>query len=199
MSTDAGVWVSALLTIAAYSFLWKENRLFRAVEHIFVGLGAGYGIAMGYSNIVSKAWNPITKEGKVYLVIPVIMGVLLFGRFVKSMRWTARIPLAFIVGMGAAIALRGAVEQQFVKQIQATMMPLTSVGNLIVVLGTLCVMSFFFFTFPTNRALTTASTLGRWILMVTFGAAFGNGVMGRISLSIGVLQNLFGEWIHLIK
>jgi hypothetical protein len=35
--------------------------------------------------------------------------------------------------------------------------------------------------------------------MVTFGAAFGNGVMGRISLSIGVLQNLFGEWIHLIK
>ena len=129
MSTDAGVWVSALLTIAAYSFLWKENRLFRAVEHIFVGLGAGYGIAMGYSNIVSKAWNPITKEGKVYLVIPVIMGVLLFGRFVKSMRWTARIPLAFIVGMGAAIALRGAVEQQFVKQIQATMMPLTRSGT----------------------------------------------------------------------
>ena len=199
MSTDVGVWVSALLTIAAYSFLWKENRFFRAVEHLFVGLGAGYGIAMGYSNIVSKAWNPITKEGKLYLLIPVIMGVMLFGRFVKSLRWTSRFPLAFIVGTGAAIELRGAVEQQFVKQIQATMMPLTSVGNLIIVVGTLCVMSYFFFTFPKNKALSSVSTVGRWILMVTFGAAFGNGVMGRISLSIGVLQTLFGEWIHLIK
>ena len=161
-----------------------------------LGLAAA---VMGYYNIIGKAWDPITKKGQFYLLVPVVIGVLLFGRFVSSFRWTARIPLAFLVGMGAAIALRGAVEQQFVKQIQATMMPLTSVNNLIVVLGTLCVMSYFFFTFRKSLALTVNSNIGRWILMVTFGAAFGNGVMGRISLSIGTLQELFGKWIKLIK
>ncbi len=108
MSADLGVWIAAILTIAAYSFLWKENRLYRAVEHIFVGIGAGYSVAMGYNNIIGKAWDPITKKGQFYLIIPVLMGVLLFARFVKSISWASRIPLAFIVGMGAAVALRGA-------------------------------------------------------------------------------------------
>jgi len=199
MSTDLGVWIAAVLTIAAYSFLWKENRLYRAVEHIFVGIGAGYSVAMGYNNIIGKAWDPITKKGQFYLIIPVLMGVLLFARFVKSISWASRIPLAFIVGMGAAVALRGAIEQQFVKQIQATMIPLNTINNAIVVLGTVGVLSYFFFTFPKNRALTVSTNIGRWIMMVTFGAAFGNGVMGRISLSIGIMQFLFGDWIKLIK
>ncbi len=199
MSADLGVWLAAVLTIAAYSFLWKENRLYRAVEHIFVGIGAGYSVAMGYNNIIGKAWDPITKKGQFYLIIPVLMGVLLFARFVKSISWASRIPLAFIVGMGAAVALRGAIEQQFVKQIQATMIPLNTINNAIVVLGTVGVLSYFFFTFPKNRALTVSTNIGRWIMMVTFGAAFGNGVMGRISLSIGIMQFLFGDWIKLIK
>jgi len=199
MTTDFGVWVAAMLTIAAYSFLWKENRLYRAAEHIFVGIGAGYSLAMGYTNIVGKAWDPITKKGQFYLIIPVLMGVLLFARFIKSISWASRIPLAFIVGMGAAVALRGAIEQQFVKQIQATMIPLNTVNNAIVVFGTVGVLSYFFFTFPKNRALSVSTNIGRWIMMITFGAAFGNGVMGRISLSIGVMQFLFGQWIKLIK
>lgn len=199
ISTDIGIWVSALLTLAAYSFLWKENKVFRAVEHIFVGLGAGYYLVMGYGNIVDKAWNPITKNGQLYLIIPVIMGLMLFGRFSKSTRWASRVPLAFIVGMGAAVALRGAVHQQFIKQLQATMVPLNSVNNIVVVLGTIAVLTYFFFTFPKNRALSVSSNIGRWVLMVTFGAAFGNGIMGRISLSIGTMQLLFGQWIKLIK
>jgi len=199
MSTDFGVWVAAVLTIAAYSFLWKENRLYRAVEHIFVGIGAGYSVAMGYTNIIGKAWDPITRKGQIYLIIPVLMGLLLFARFIKSMNWASRIPLAFIVGMGAAVALRGAIEQQFIKQVQATMIPLNTVNNAIVVLGTVGVLSYFFFTFPKNRALTVSTNIGRWIMMVTFGAAFGNGVMGRISLSIGIMQFLFGDWIKLIR
>jgi hypothetical protein len=199
MSSDSGVWLAAILTIAAYSFLWKENRLYRAAEHIFVGIGAGYSLVMGYTNVVGKAWEPITGKGQIYLLIPVIMGLMLFARFAKSVNWASRIPLAFLVGMGAAVALRGAIEQQFVKQVQATMMPLNSLNNIIVVLGTIGVLSYFFFTFPKNRALSVSTDIGRWIMMVTFGAAFGNGVMGRISLSIGIMQFMFGDWIKLIK
>ncbi len=199
MTQDIGIWVAALLTIAAYSFLYKENKFYRAAEHIYVGIGAGYSIVMGYSNILSKAWNPMVKEGQLYLLIPMVLGALLFTRFVRQVSWAARIPLAFLVGMGAAVALRGAIEQQFVKQIQATMVPLSTFNNLLLVFGTIGVLTYFFFTFPKNRVISVGSNIGRWVMMVTFGAAFGNGVMGRVSLSIGIMQFLFGDWIKLIR
>ncbi len=199
MSTDVGIWVSALFTLAAYSFLWKENIVFRIAEHIFLGVGAGYYLVMGYGNVLDKAWNPIAKEGQFFLLVPVFLGLLLFARFSKSNMWASRIPLAFVVGMGAAIALRGAVQEQFIAQIRATIMPLNSINNIIIVFGTITVLSYFFFTFPKNRVLSVTSNMGRWILMITFGAAFGNGVMGRISLSIGTMQLIFGQWIKLIK
>lgn len=199
MSSNPGIWVAALLTLAAYSFLYKENRFYRAAEHIYVGAGAGYALVMGYTNVLTKAWDPMIKKGQIQMLIPMILGVLLFARFIKSTRWIARIPLALVVGMGAAIALRGAVLEQFLKQISATMVPLNSVNNLILVLGVAGVLSYFFFTFPRTKPLMIASRFGRWVIMVTFGAAFGNAVMGRISLFIGVLQFMFGQWIKLIK
>lgn len=100
---------------------------------------------------------------------------------------------------GSRIALRGAVVEQFVRQVRATMVPLNSINNFILVFGVVTVLSYFFFTFPRTRVLKLSSTCGRWLIMLTFGAAFGNAVMGRISLFIGVLQFMFGKWILLIR
>ena len=199
MSTSIGVWVAAMLTLAAHSFLYKENRFYRAAEHIYVGAGAGYSLVMGYTNVLNKAWNPIVQKGQIQMLIPVILGVLLFARFTKSVRWAARIPLALLVGLGAAIALRGAVEAQFISQVRATMVPLTNINNLILVTGVAGVLCYFFFTFPKSRPIQVGASYGRWLIMITMGAAFGNAVMGRISLFIGVLQFMFGQWIQIIK
>jgi hypothetical protein len=35
--------------------------------------------------------------------------------------------------------------------------------------------------------------------MITFGAAFGYTVMGRMSLLIGRLDFLLADWLHLIR
>jgi hypothetical protein len=188
-----------MLTLAAYSFLYKENRFYRAAEHIYVGAGAGYSLVMGYTNVLNKAWNPIVQKGQIQMLIPVILGLLLFARFTKSVRWAARIPLSLLVGMGAAIALRGAVEAQFISQVRATMVPLTNLNNLILVTGVAGVLCYFFFTFPKSGPIQVGASYGRWLIMVTMGAAFGNAVMGRISLFIGVLQFMFGQWIKIIK
>jgi hypothetical protein len=36
-------------------------------------------------------------------------------------------------------------------------------------------------------------------MMVAFGALFGNVVMSRISLLIGRVQFLLGDWLHIIR
>ena len=200
MSTDIGIWTAALFTIAAFSYLFSENEMYKAAEHIYVGAAAGYTIVLGFGNVVNKGWRPLVEEGHFYVLVPVIMGLLLFAPYVGTQfGWLRRIPIAFIVGVGAGIAIRSAVIENFVKQIDATVMPLNSINNILIVLGVLTVLSYFFFTFRSTRSLKVSSELGKWLIMITFGASFGNAAMGRISLLIGRIDFMFREWIHLIR
>ncbi len=202
MSFELGIWLAALGTLACYSFLYKENVFYRFAEHMFVGLGAGYSIAMGWNSIKNNALTPLVEQGDYMQIIPLALGVLLFTRFLPgSNKWMARIPMSFLVGMGVALSARGAVIAEFVNQIRATMMPLNSIDNILIVLGTIGVLSYFFFSSTFNRipGLKQTAMFGRYIMMIAFGAAFGNAVMGRTSLLIARLQFFFGDFIHLIK
>ncbi|HHY11652.1 MAG TPA: hypothetical protein GX529_03385 [Firmicutes bacterium] len=200
MSTDVGIWVGALMTIAVFSYLFSENEFYKAVEHIYVGAAAGYSIVLGFSNVVTKGWQPLVEGRQFQVLIPVAMGLMLFAPYAGTQyNWMRRIPISFIVGIGAGITIRSVVIEQFVKQLSATILPFNSVNNVIIVLGTLAVLSYFFFTFKPSRALKTSAEVGKWIIMITFGASFGNAVMGRISLLIGRIDFMFREWIHLIK
>ncbi len=55
MSQSVGVWVAALATIGAYSYLYKENAFFRITEHLLIGLTARTFPVMGFTNIQEMA------------------------------------------------------------------------------------------------------------------------------------------------
>ena len=202
MSFELGILLGALSTLAVYSFLYKENIFFRLAEHLFVGLGAGYAIVMGFIAVKNNAWTPLVQKGDYLQLVPLGLGILLFARFLPgSNKWLARIPMAFLVGMGVALSARSAIGAELVSQIRATIIPLNSLNNIIVVFGTIGVLCYFFFasTFVKLPGVKHGSLIGRYIMMAAFGAAFGNGVMGRISLLISRLQFIFTDWIHLIN
>ena len=189
-----------MVTIGAFSYLFKENVMYRTIEHIYVGAAAGYVISVGYQNLLTKAWRPLVNEGHWLVIIPVLLGLMLFGPYFGSkLSWTRRYPLSFIIGVGAGITIRSAVIEQLTKQLASTALPLRTVDNIFIVAGVLATLSYFFFTFKPTRTFTGVSEVGKWVIMITFGAAFGNAIMGRVSLVIGRVSFLFGEWIHLIK
>lgn len=201
MSTDWKIWVGAILTLGAFSYLFKENAFYTAIEHLYVGVAAGYTVAMGFDNIVLKAWKPVVTKGQWWVLIPTALGLMLFAGHIggNQYRWLRRFPIAFITGTGAGITVRTAIDQQFIKQIRSTVLPLTTVDNVLIIVGVTAVLSYFFFTLRQTPALKGTSLVGRWVIMITFGAAFGNAIQGRISLLIGQIQYLFGQWIHIIK
>jgi hypothetical protein len=49
-----GVYLAAFLTIGIYSFLYKDNPLYKMVEHLFVGVSAGYLFARQYNDVLLK-------------------------------------------------------------------------------------------------------------------------------------------------
>ncbi len=67
--------------------------------------------------------------------------------------------------------------------------------SIILFVGVLSVLVYFFFSVEHKGAVGGVSRLGIWFLMLGFGAAFGYTVMGRISLLIGRFNFLIVRWI----
>jgi hypothetical protein len=196
--TVAKTWAGALCVFAVYSFLWKENRFFRAFQNLYVGLAAGYSIVLAVTSIQRQAWVPLTTKGDIWAIVPMILGLLLFTRLFKRYAWVARWPMAFLMGMGAALSMK-AIESDFVRQIQASLVAWNSINNLMLSLGTALALTYFFFTFKPNAVTNYAGRAGRWVLMLCFGAAFGQSVQGRLSLLISQMQFLLKDWMHVMK
>jgi hypothetical protein len=193
-----GTWIAALGTLGLMSFAIKENPFYRFVEHVYVGIGAAHSVVMGWESLGTTAFTPI-KNGEYIKIIPLVVGLLLYTRFVKGAMWMSRYPLAMLVGIGTGLTIKGTIGAQIINQVKATMVPLNSLDNIIIVFGLLSVLMFFYFTRKnTNPVFNASSKVGRYVMMIAFGALFGNAVMGRMSLMIGRVQFLLGDWLGLI-
>jgi len=200
MSSDIYVWIAALLTLAIYSFLYKDNPLYKAAEHLFVGVSVGYSIVISYYQIVlPRLINPIFHEGDWVLIFPALIGCLMFSRFFQKYDWLSRITIAFVLGVSTGINLPLIIQASMLKQLQGTMLPMTDMNSILIVIGVLCVMIYFFFSSEHKGIVNSVSKIGILFIMIGFGASFGYTVMARISLLIGRLEFLFQDWIPLIK
>jgi len=194
-----GVWVAALGTLGMMSFAWRENPFYRAVEHIYIGISAGHATVMGWNNLKSSVYQPLSTGSNYWVIIPVIFGLLLYARFFRGYNWVSRYPMALLVGVGTGLTIRGTIGSQLVQQIQATLLPLTSINNIIIVVGTITTLLFFYFTMTRENTLIRYSgSIGKYVMMIAFGASFGNSVMSRMSMMIGRVQFLLGDWLGLL-
>jgi len=194
ISTDIGVWVGALSALAIYSVLYKENPVYRLVENIFVGASAGIAVVVGVQTFQNTAWAPMAK-GNTLLIVPIILGVLLYTRYLPNVSYLNRIPLSFLLGTAAGVAMRGSIESQIVGQLSATMIKLNSFDAWVIFLGTMTSLAYFFLTYRVTGRAAIITTWGRYFMMAAFGAAFGNTVMGRVSAAIGRFQFIFLKWL----
>ncbi len=207
MMTTIGVWVAATLTLAIYSFLYKDNPFYKVAEHIYVGMSAAYWLIQVYEyTIKPMLWNPITSDfaANWILLIPAILGIMMLSRWFPSIAWISRWPIAFTVGIGAGLGITGIIQGWLIPQIQNTLLPFkgfdaASINNLLIVIGVVTTLAYFYFSKPHKGALGWASKIGITYIMIAFGASFGYTVMARISLLIGRVYFLFYNWLHIIK
>jgi len=222
MTTDPFVWMAAFLMLAYYSMIYAENPAFRAVEHLFVGISAANGIVMTYENFIRATFvMNIGELGEYHLFVPIVIGCLIYTRFVPSrdINWLARIPLAFWVGIGSALVIMREFRSNFIVQLTATFLnPFaatpatvrtdtlltaiinsTMLNNIIIIIGVFCVMSYFVFTYEHRGAIGVSAKVGRYVMMIAFGAAYGNTVMARSAVLLGRVQFLLGNWLGIIE
>jgi hypothetical protein len=209
MSTDVAVWLGALATLALYSILYRENVVYRAAEHIFIGLAMGYGIYFYWTTILYPDWwQPMTKDGQWAWIFAFVAGMLYYAINTKRFVWMSRWVMITMLGLFSGMAFKewtGTFLPQITKSFKPILLkervfPYIDFTNLIFVLTLVAVMVYFLFSFEHKSKLVrrTAAT-GRWLMMIAFGAIFGSTVMARMSLFIGRLYFLFHDWIHLVR
>jgi hypothetical protein len=207
-STNPWVWVAAILTLAIFSFLYKENPFYRFAEHLFVGISAGYGVAVYWNNaIVPNLYVPVFEQHNFWFIIPGLLGLMFFLRFNQKTGWLILIPMAILLGTSSGMSLAPTFQTDILKQMQSAIADATNlkaggwglVWGLVTFVGVLTTLSYFFFSREHKGALKYSARVGIWFIMIGFGASFGNTVMGRISLLIGRVQFLLTDWIHIIK
>jgi hypothetical protein len=213
-----GTWLAALLTLAIFSFLYADNPVYKAAEHLFVGVSAAYGVViLFFESVKPDIYLPLFKPGevdleapKLILLIPIAFGLMLLTRFIPRIDYLSRWPIAVTMGAYAGMGIPLSLQGNIFKQMEGTMKPLLpvaadqyaasdAINAFLILLGVVCTLSYFYFSLEHKGVLKVTSKIGIWFLMIAFGAGFGNTVMARISLLIGRVQFILDDVLPTLK
>jgi len=205
------LWLSAFLTLGILSFLYEDNPWYKLSEAIFVGISAGFWVViLFWDNLIGKFWDGWQEEPMLF--VGAALGFLMLLRLVPKIGWISRWPLAFIVGATSGLWLMNYLASNIMMQVKATIQSLFSTGyasgydagwgaiisSLVIVVGTFTGLVYFYFSKEHKGAFGGAARVGIFFIMITFGASFGYTVMSRMSLLIGRMDFLLGDWLGMI-
>jgi hypothetical protein len=206
MSIDPWTWIAAFLTLMIFSFLFRDNPFYKFAEHLFVGVSNGYYIVFYWHQALRpNLFEPLSAGNFVYLM-PLLLGIMYFARFVPRVSWLVRIPIGFMIGWGAGLSIPAYFQAFIFKQLEGTVItpqsfasPIAGVWTIVVLIGVVCTLVYFFFSKEHKGIFGISSRIGIFFIMVGFGASFGYTVMARVSLLIGRIYFLLGPWLGLVK
>ena len=144
------IWIAALLTFGCFSFLWKDNPLYKFTEHVFVGTAAGYYAALEYNTVIKpNLFLPLQRyfvaappPGSalagiphpslslfLFFVFALVFCIMMVMRLLPGIGWISRWPLSAMVGIYAGLGAIGALQGDFFPQIGASIVPLRLEGS----------------------------------------------------------------------
>jgi hypothetical protein len=216
----AGMWSAAFCTIGMLSFAFGDNKLYRILEHVIIGSAAAYGlfevidkqfvpnflvkVAGGFKSIGAAGAPPI--EGGAWnllWLLVLIPSALWFTIYFKRLAWTNKIVVGLLMGVTVGISFEKFTNLG-IPQILGSFKPVVqyaadgisfNIINLVYVATMVLVLLYFVFCFKrTNPAARGVTRLGRVLMMIAFGALFGNTVATRMTWLIDRLETL-AQWI----
>jgi hypothetical protein len=180
-----GLMVSFVLTLLVFSYTVGDNPLFKLTTHIFVGVAAGYATVVTISNIILPYLiDPLfgdSQEFKVLTVFYLLSSALLLTKISPQLSRLGNIPIAILVGIGAATAISGAVFGTISPQIAASISIFQTQENpifaIFIIIGTLSTLIYFQFGVrkqknkpsEVSQIIKWIGSIGQVFIVITFG------------------------------
>lgn len=193
--------LSFVFTLFIFSYLIGDNPLFRIAVYIFVGVTSGYIAAVAWWQVIwPRLFAPLitaiisgsmTSE-VVLLLMPLIGTILIFMKISPRLSGMARIAMAFMVGVGAAVTIVGAVSGTLVPQVMGAINNFDLSQNIgsaevlfngvIILAGTIFTLAYFHFgarpqadgSMHRLGLIEMSAWVGRIFIGITLGAVFAS-------------------------
>lgn len=202
-----------LFTIMILSYVVGDNPLFRVGIHVFVGVAAGYVTVIVLQQVIgNKLVAPLVSGDmtqRLVVLIPIAMSVFLLTKMSSKYHWLGRWVVAFLVGVGAAAAIAGALVGTLLPQAWAsvTMFDVTGLTDLVaiqekvaegffILAGTIFTLAYFQFSVRESAAksgkrglfMRIITFIGEIFLAITFGALFAGVLSAALTALVDRAQ-----------
>ncbi len=198
----SGLIVGFLLTIFIYSYVVKDNPMYRLAVHILVGVSAGFaGVVVVNQVLIPVGKSIISQDDNMQLVlwiIPIILAVLLLAKLFPRFAWIGNSSMAVLIAVGSAVGLVGAILGTLIPQITATYE--SGLVTIIVAILTVCVLAYFHFTGRLTNENDVelpawyqyVSLTGKFVMTIALAGVFA----GLFSTTLVLLSERFGFYFE---
>ncbi|MFZ3069888.1 MAG: hypothetical protein WA110_02030 [Anaerolineaceae bacterium] len=189
--------IGIVLTVLVFSYILGDNFFFRIALYVLVGVSTGYTAAvLIFKVIIPRLITPLQQVGTpafLLSLVPLILCVLLILMLIPRTVKAGTLPLAFLVGIIAAISIagisRGTLAPQLLSIVNRFSPTLLQQGTqpdwakiveaVAILLGVVAVL--FFFQHQTSRKASDGSrgglieglsSVGQIFIGITFGMLF---------------------------
>jgi hypothetical protein len=209
-----------VISLALLSYLIADNPVYRVASHFFIGVSAGYVTLLAwYAVLQPLLFGPLgagVTGGKLagnprllgILLAGLVGGLLLLLKTVRVARPLGTWVLALMVGVGAAVAVGGALTGTLIPQTVAAMgslLPLDQGGRwpalaleaLFTLIGTLATLGFFYYGgraepgSPVERPALVKPVA--FVGQLFIGVAFGVMYAGALAASVAIFAQRLAE------
>jgi hypothetical protein len=220
------VWmlVGFFLTLLVFSYVFGDNPVFRAVTYTLVGVASGYlAVTVIYYALLPRLLYPLLSGSlpeRAITLVPLFLSLLLLAKLFPRISTLGRIPMGYLVGIGAAVTVGGAVLGTGAGQVKAAfgMFDFLSTTNLlndpliqffegvVVLFGTIATLAYFHFGARIKpneeprraRWIEVLAWVGKVFIVVTLGALFAGVYISAITALIDRMGFLWQTLIHVI-
>lgn len=209
------MFVSFILTLMVFSYLFGDNALFRFVSALFIGATTGYFfVILIFQVVLPRLVAPIL-NGSVITLIPLILSGLLLMKVSPKLAKFGNLSMAYLVGTGAAVAIGGAILGTLFGQIKGTLTTFDALqqatgtspvflileGTLMLV-GTIATLVYFNFGAKNTAQKgvkrgwlsATFAWIGQFFIAITLGAVFAGvlttAITALVERSDFILQSI---------
>lgn len=197
---DIGLWAGFILTLMVFSYVLGDNFLYRLAVYIFVGLAAGFITIVTVESVIvpffSETLGSDEAGGIIVGLMPILLGVLLLLKTSPRLARIGNIGIAFIIGVGAAVAIVGALTGTLIPLARVTANEGKGVEGedllnaVIVVVGVITSLVYFQYLARRNvegeavrgRTSQVLGFIGEGFIVVTLGAIYGAAILTSLTI-----------------
>ena len=202
-------WVSFVLTLMIFSYLLSDNVLYRLAVHLLVGVAAAYIAIVAVESVLvpwvhqtlladPNAYDQATIMGlRAFGLLPFLGGALLLLKFSVRLAPIGDLEIGFLVGVGLAVAVVGAVSGTLAPIVRETgrWVERDKAEGVTMVVGVVATLLYFQYLAVERhgevkrpRWLQGVSALGRAFVMVTLGALYAGAIVASLSVFSDVVR-----------